>query len=81
MLVLRFAGPTLAVVHGDSRRGGRAKVFIDGTRRRGLGFRGPTRKIDFGERRLYRGLGTGRHRVRIVLKRGVGYVEGFIVKR
>jgi hypothetical protein len=80
VLTLDFAGPKVVVVHGDSRRGGTAVVRIDGERVGPLSFRGPDRGIDFGQKLAFAGLGAGEHTIRVVMKRGTGYVEGFVTQ-
>jgi hypothetical protein len=68
------------VIHGDVRGGGRATVLIDGEPRRALSFRSDDRRISFGEKLAFRGLGRGEHTLRIVMTRGRGYVEGFSMR-
>jgi hypothetical protein len=77
-----FSGPRVVVIHGDSSRGGGASVFIDGEEQSSLSFRGDRSRIGFGEKRVYDGLGSGSHTIRIVMDRGdQGYVEGFTDRR
>jgi M6 family metalloprotease-like protein len=80
VLRLRFEGPRVVVIHGDVRGGGRATVLIDGESRRALSFRSDDRRISFGEKLAFRGLGRGEHTLRIVMTRGRGYVEGFSMR-
>jgi hypothetical protein len=81
VMTFGFRGPRLAIIHGDALRGGRARVTIDGERRSPLSFAGDRRHPAFGERKLYRGLGPGRHTIRIVMVRRLGFLEGFVVRR
>ena len=81
VLSTEFTGASILLVHGTSRRGGRANVLVDGRKVARLSFRGKTSAIDFGRRRYYKRLGSGRHTLRIVMTRGRGYVEGFVVKK
>ncbi len=76
-----FKGPRLLVLHGESARGGVAKVIIDGKRRANLSFRNQQQQVRIDDKRLFRGLGSGEHTVRIVVQRGEAYLEGFIVRR
>ena len=69
------------MLHGESARGGVAKVVIDGKRKANLSFRNQQGKVRVDDKRLYRGLGQGEHTVRIVVQRGEAYLEGFIVRR
>ena len=56
-------------------------MFVDGERAGTISFHGRTRRIDFGHGRLFRGLDAGEHRIRVVMQRRVGFVEGFVVRR
>ncbi len=78
MVSFTFEGPDVTVIHGVARQGGIAKVFIDGERRRALSFQGTQRGIEFLQKRTYRQLGEGQHVIRIVMKRGTGFLEGFM---
>ena len=80
VLEMRFKGPRLVVIHGDTARGGRAAVLIDGKRMKTLSFRGDQRRIAFGKKLVLSGLGRGPHTVKIVMQRGRGYVEGFSMR-
>ena len=80
VLEMRFKGPRLVVIHGDSARGGRAAVLIDGRRMKTMSFRGDQRRIAFGQKLALSGLGKGPHTVKIVMQRGRGYVEGFSMR-
>ncbi len=77
-----FSGPIVGVVHGDSTRGGGARVFVDGQAQRALSFVGDRREIRFGRHYVLDGLGSGQHTIRIVMRDGAqGYVEGFTDRR
>ncbi len=57
-------------------------MFVDGVEQRSLSFHGGDRTIDFGEKYVLDGLGSGAHTIRIVMHRGDrGYVEGFTDRR
>ena len=73
-----FRGAWVKVIHGDALRGGTARVFIDGQRQPNVSFRGETRRIQFLHQRSYRGLGSGRHTLRLVVKQKIGLLEGFV---
>lgn len=79
-MALTFRGGRLVVVHGTSVDGGAARVVVDGERVGKVSFRGEGRKVRF-ERKVFAGLGDGRHRVRLVVLRREGYVDGFVVRR
>ena len=81
VLSVDFTGSSILLVHGTSRRGGKANVLVDGRKVGTLSFRGRTSAIDFGRRRYYQKLGGGSHTLRVVMTRGRGYVEGFVVKK
>ncbi len=55
-------------------------MFVDGEKRGPLSFRGDRRAIDFGEKLAFRNLGAGAHTIKVVMKRKVGYVEGFVTQ-
>ena len=74
-----FRGTWVTVLHGDARRGGTAQVSVDGERQPKLSFLGDQRRIQFGHSRPYRGLGPGRHTLRIEVVRKSGFLEGFVV--
>jgi hypothetical protein len=78
VVTFTFAGPEVTVLHGDARRGGHARVFVDGERLSALSFRGAQRDIEFMQRRTYRDLGPGEHVVRIEMRRRTGFLEGFL---
>ena len=81
MLTLSFAGPRLGIVHGTSSRGGAGTVLVDGERVGRISFDADRRAVRFGHRTRFTRLGPGDHRVRIVLVRGRGFVEGFTFRR
>ena len=74
-----FRGPQVAVVHGDAQRGGTARVVVDGERQPALSFHGTQDRIEFLQQQSYAGLGTGRHTIRVVMTRGRGFLEGFVL--
>jgi len=74
-----FQGPQVAVVHGDAQRGGTARVVVDGERQPALSFHGTQDRIGFLQQQSYAGLGAGRHTIRIVMTRGSGFLEGFVL--
>ncbi len=78
VLTMSFDGPRLTVVHGDSARGGKARVLVDGELVGRVSFEGDRNAVDFGNRRTFTRLGTGEHRVRVVSRGARGFVEGFV---
>ncbi len=81
VLSLDFTGKSVLLVHGTKRGAGKAKVLVDGRTVGNLSFRGKSSSIDFGRRRYYQKLGSGAHTLRVVMTKGRGYVEGFVVKK
>ena len=77
-LTLDFSGPRLTVVHGDSSRGGTARVLVDGELVGRVSFDGDRKKIAFGAERTFTRLGAGDHTVRLVIGDGRGFVEAFV---
>ncbi len=75
-----FTGNTLKIRYGKAADGGKAQVFIDGKRVPSLNFKTKGKAITFGNQRTYAKLGKGRHKVKVVLKRGTGYLEGFVTQ-
>lgn len=75
-----FTGPSVSVIRGVSTRGGTAAVHIDGRRVSGISFRSSSSTVRFSSK-AYRGLGQGRHTIRIVVQRGQGYLDAFVVER
>ncbi|QZY29140.1 PKD domain-containing protein [Nocardioides coralli] len=78
VLTWRFSGPRALLVHGDSDRGGRGTVYVDGTKVGTVSFRGEDRRIAFAQARRFRGLGGGKHTLRLVLTGGKGFVTGLV---
>ncbi|HEX5771285.1 MAG TPA: PKD domain-containing protein [Nocardioidaceae bacterium] len=78
-LTLRFTGPRLTLAYGAAKRGGSAVVLVDGRRRGVVDFAGRTRRPRFARFRAWSGLGRGEHTVRLVMRRGAGYVDDFLI--
>ena len=78
-MVLSFTGPRLSIGYATARPGGTARVFIDGDPVRSLSFDGRTTRPRFGSTRTYTGLGNGRHTMRLVMRKGAGYVDDFVI--
>jgi M6 family metalloprotease-like protein len=78
-LTLRFTGPRLTLAYGTARRGGSAVVLVDGRRRGVVEFDGRSRRPRFGRFRTWSDLGRGEHTVRLVMRRGGGYVDDFLI--
>ncbi|GEP35219.1 hypothetical protein NSZ01_29870 [Nocardioides szechwanensis] len=77
VMSLRFRGPQVDVWFGRAIGGGTAKVLIDGKRVGTLSFAGSTTRPTLTAHRIFTGLGQGRHHVRLVVIKGMAYVEGF----
>jgi PKD repeat protein len=80
-VVLRvdFSGPRLRVLFGTARTGGLATVVVDHEKVGTIDFRGPSKRPRLDAGTTFRGLGSGRHTVRLVMKRGAGFVDDFVV--
>jgi hypothetical protein len=78
-LTLGFTGPRLTLNYGVARRGGRAVVLIDGKRVGVVSFDGRGKAPRFVRSHTWDGLGRTRHTVRLVMKRGAGYVDDFVI--
>ena len=82
VLRLGFEGDSVDIVFGRARRGGRAVLFVDGERVGTLSFHGRRVRPHLDRHAVIRGLGTDRpHRLRLVVKHGRGFVEGFRTAR
>jgi PKD repeat protein len=78
VLRLGFRGDSVDVVFGRARRGGRAVLFVDGERVGTLVFTGRRARPHLDRHAVISGLGTDRpHRLRLVVKRGRAFIEGF----
>jgi PKD repeat protein len=76
---LRAAGPRLAVTYAKSAKGGIGKVYVDGEYKGRVDFRSRSRHPRLGYTRTFTGLGSGAHDVKLVMVRGAGYVDDFLV--
>ncbi|HSU02429.1 MAG TPA: PKD domain-containing protein [Nocardioides sp.] len=82
VLRVGFEGDAIDLVLGRARAGGKAVLFVDGTRIGTVSFKGRRAKPRLDRHAVVSGLGTDRpHRLRLVVKRGTAYVEGFRVAR
>ncbi|HEY0952348.1 PKD domain-containing protein [Nocardioides sp.] len=76
-MALTTQGPRAQVFFGRAARGGRAAVYVDGTRVATISFRGDSTRPTLGHVKVLRGLGSGSHRVRVVVLSGRAYVDRF----
>jgi hypothetical protein len=82
VLRLGFRGDSVDIVYGRAQRGGRAVLFIDGERVGTLSFAGRRDRPRLDRHAVISGLGADRpHRIRLVVKRGLAFVEGFRTAR
>lgn len=82
VLRLGFQGGSVGIVFGRARRGGKAVLFIDGERVGTISFAGRRARPRLDRHAVISGLGEGRpHRLRLVVKRGRAFVEGFRTAR
>ena len=82
VLRLGFEGDSVDIVFGRARRGGRAVLYVDGERVGALSFHGRRARPHLDRHAVIRGLGTDRpHRLRLVVKRGRAFLEGFRTAR
>ncbi|MGN6576910.1 MAG: PKD domain-containing protein, partial [Nocardioides sp.] len=79
VMALGFSGPRLRVLFGTARSGGVAKVIIDHEKAGVLRFHGSSKRPRFESGTTFRGLGGGPHTVRLVMKRGTGFLDDFVV--
>jgi len=56
-------------------------VFVDGEKVGKVRFHRSARRVRMTHHKVFRGLGAGRHDLKLVVRRGAAYVDGFIVKR
>jgi M6 family metalloprotease-like protein len=82
VLRLGFQGGSVGIVFGRARGGGRAVLFIDGERVGTLSFDGRRARPRLDRHAVVSGLGESRpHRLRLVVRRGRAFVEGFRTTR
>lgn len=74
---LTFRGDLLDMVFGRALRGGKAVLFVDGERIDTVSFAGRSAAPRLGRHAVISGLGDGPHRLRLVVKRGRAFIEGF----
>jgi hypothetical protein len=75
---LTFHGDVLDIVFGRAVRGVKAVVFVDDVRIGTISFAGPKAAPRLNKHAVVNGLGEGRHRLRLVVKRGGrAFIEGF----
>ncbi len=58
---------------------GSAKVWIDGVRQDDLSFHADRTSVKINGNRAFKGLASGEHTIKIEVKTGAAYVEGFTV--
>ena len=73
----RFSGPRLEIRLGRGTKGGKARVYVDGERRKNLGFHGDG-SLRFGKTRVLKGLGKGKHTLRLETRGGLAYLDSLI---
>ena len=78
-LRLRAAGPKVAVSYARSAQGGLGRVYVDGEYQGTVDFRSSDAKPRLGYSQTFSGLGSGTHTVKLVMVRGAGYVDDFLV--
>ena len=78
-LTLTFTGPRLKVAFGKAKAGGKAKVVVDGVTVGTVSFKGSSKRPRFGHSAAFGGLGDGEHTARLVMLRGAGYVDDFVI--
>ena len=78
-LTIRFTGPRLALQYAKATAGGVARVIVDGVEVGRVKFAGSRTKPDFGYSRAFGGLGDGEHTARLVMTKGAGYVDDFVI--
>ncbi|MCW2792402.1 MAG: domain containing protein [Nocardioides sp.] len=76
-LTASFTGPQIDLWYGTAARGGSGTVLVDGVRVGTVSFRGSGSTPKLTAHRVFKGLGAGRHTIRLVVTRGRAFVEGF----
>lgn len=76
-LALTIEGPRAEIYYGRSRRGGTAKLLVDGEVVRRISFAGNSGEVRLTRRTVLRGLGAGEHRLKLVVVEGRAYVDRF----
>jgi hypothetical protein len=76
-MVFTFTSPRLAVLFGSSTRGGTAKVWVDGVRKKNLSFHAGHKAVKIDRTRRFGHLGSGSHKIKIEVTSGPAYIEGF----
>ncbi|MCW2844509.1 MAG: domain containing protein [Nocardioides sp.] len=76
-LTTSFDGPQIDLWYGTASRGGTATVLVDGVRLGTVSFHGSSSTPELTSHQVFKGLGAGRHTIRLVVNRGRAYVEGF----
>ena len=78
VLRLGFEGSSVDIHFGRARSGGKAVLFIDGLRVGAFSFDGRRTQARIDRHAVISGLGTNRpHRLRLVVKKGRAFIEGF----
>ncbi len=76
-LTLTTQGPRVELFFGRSVRGGKAALYVDGTQVGTLSFRNKNATPVLAYHKVLRGLGSGRHQLRLVVMSGRAYVDRF----
>ena len=74
---LVFSGNRVSVFYATSKKGGTADVYLDGTVAQTISFAGDSPQPQFGASVTLDGLEEGTHEIRIELRSGAGYLDGF----
>jgi hypothetical protein len=78
-MTMSFTGPQVEISYAKSRDGGTARIFVDGEGVGFVSFDGTSARPTFGYTRAYSGLGSGEYTVRLVMRKGAGYVDDFAI--
>jgi subtilisin family serine protease len=76
---LVFTGNAVTIAYGTSTDGGSADVVVDGNVVRTISFAGSTKKPAFGSTVTIGDLTEGTHELKVVLRSGGGYIDGYTV--
>lgn len=76
---LVFSGNQITYQYASAKQGGSADVYIDGALAQTVSFAGSTSKPEFGSSVTFSDLAEGTHELKIVLRSGAGYVDGFVI--
>ena len=79
VLRFSFSGPRLALTYPRAKAGGKATVVVDGKRVGTINNHRKQKSLKFGFSRSFGHLGGGKHTVKVIRTKKVGYLDDFVV--